>query len=190
VQGTVSAAAGTVPVPFSPLHRYFALHRGGAQEPGRRKLLEIYVDADACPVKEEVYRVARRCALKVHVVANRWMAIPGDPLFDLVVVGAGDDVADDWIAGRVGKGDIVVTADVLLADRCLKASARVVDAKGHEFTDDSIGSQVAGRELTRRLREAGIETGGPSAMTTKDRGKFLNTLDAIVQSVRRSSIAQ
>jgi uncharacterized protein len=152
-------------------------------------LLEIYVDADACPVKEEVYRVARRCALRVHVVANRPMAIPSDALFDLVVVGAGDDVADDWIASRAGMGDIVITADVLLADRCLKASARVVDAKGREFTDDSIGSQVAARELTRRLREAGIETGGPAPMTAKDRGKFLNTLDTVVQSIRRLSPA-
>jgi uncharacterized protein YaiI (UPF0178 family) len=149
-------------------------------------LLEIYVDADACPVKGEVYRVARRCALKVFVVANSGMAIPADAPIELVVVGAGDDVADDWIAERAGKGDIVVTADVLLAARCLKAGARVVDSKGHEFTDDSIGSQVAGRELSRRLRESGIETGGPSPMTVRDRGKFLNTLDAIVQSVRRS----
>jgi uncharacterized protein len=148
-------------------------------------MLEIYVDADACPVKEEVYRVARRCALEVYVVANIPMAIPSDARVQLVVVGAGDDVADDWIAERVGQGDIVITADVLLAARCLKKGARVVDAKGREFTDDSIGSQVAGRELSRRLRESGIETGGPSPMTTRDRGKFLNTLDAVVQAIRR-----
>ena len=150
-------------------------------------MLEIYVDADACPVKEEVYRVARRCGMQVHVVANSPMAIPPDPLIRLIVVGAGDDVADDWIAGRAGSGDIVVTADVLLADRCLKAGARVVDPKGREFTDDSIGSQVAGRELSRRLRESGIETAGPSPMTARDRGKFLNTLDAVIQSIRRQS---
>lgn len=148
-------------------------------------MLEIYVDADACPVKEEVYRVARRCGLKVYVVANSAMATPADPLIQFVCVEAGDDVADDWIVGRAGKGDIVVTADVLLADRCLKADARVVDPKGREFTNDSIGSQVAGRELSRRLREAGIETAGPSPMTARDRGKFLNTLDAVVQSIRR-----
>ena len=148
-------------------------------------MLEIYVDADACPVKEEVYRVARRCALRVHVVANSAMKMPPDALFDLVVVGAGDDVADDWIAGRVGEGDIVITSDVLLAARCLNAAARVVDPKGREFTNDSIGSQVAGRELSRRLRESGIETRGPSPLTARDRGQFLNTLDAVIQSVRR-----
>jgi uncharacterized protein YaiI (UPF0178 family) len=148
-------------------------------------MLEIYVDADACPVKEEVYRVARRCALHVHVVSNSAMATPRDGFVDLVVVGAGDDVADDWIAQRAGEGDIVITADVLLAARCLAASARVVDPKGREFTNDSIGSQVAGRELSRRLRESGIETRGPSPMTARDRGQFLNTLDAVIQSVRR-----
>ena len=148
-------------------------------------VVRILVDADACPVKEEVYRVARRCGLKVHVVANSAMATPPDALIQLVVVGAGDDVADDWIASRAGKGDIVITADVLLAARCLKSAARVVDPKGREFTDDSIGSQVAGRELSRRLRESGIETGGPSAMTARDRGQFLNKLDAVVQSIRR-----
>ncbi len=148
-------------------------------------MLTIYVDADACPVKEEVYRVARRCTLDVKVVANTSMAIPPDALIALVVVGAGDDVADDWIADRAGKDDIVITVDVLLAARCLKVGARVVDSRGNEFTDDSIGSQVAGRELSRRLRESGIETGGPSPMTARDRGKFLNTLDAVVQSIRR-----
>jgi uncharacterized protein YaiI (UPF0178 family) len=153
-------------------------------------MLTIYVDADACPVKEEVYRVARRCTLKVQVVANSPMAVPADSLIRLVVVGAGDDVADDWIASRAGEGDIVITADVLLAARCLKAAARVVDPKGREFTDDSIGSQVAGRELSRRLRESGIETGGPSPMTAQDRGKFLNTLDTVVQSIRMTSRAR
>jgi uncharacterized protein YaiI (UPF0178 family) len=153
-------------------------------------MLTIYVDADACPVKEEVYRVARRCTLKVQVVANSPMAVTADALIRLIVVGAGDDVADDWIASRAGEGDIVITADVLLAARCLKAAARVVDPKGREFTDDSIGSQVAGRELSRRLRESGIETGGPSPMTAQDRGKFLNTLDTVVQSIRMTSRAR
>lgn len=148
-------------------------------------MLDIYIDADSCPVKDEVYRVARRCSLKVHVVANSFVPVPPDALFRLVVVGAGDDVADDWIAGRAGRGDIVISADVLLAARCLKLGARVVDPKGREFTDDSIGSQVAGRELSRRLRESGIETAGPSPMTGKDRGKFLGTLDTVVQAIRR-----
>ncbi|HEY2775611.1 MAG TPA: YaiI/YqxD family protein [Candidatus Binatia bacterium] len=148
-------------------------------------MLEIFVDADACPVKEEIYRVARRCALPVSLVANSFVATPPDGLVRLVTVGAGDDVADDWIAGRAGRGDIVITADVLLAARCLKAGARVVDPKGREFTDDSIGSQVAGRELSRRLRESGVKTDGPAPMTGKDRGRFLNTLDTVIQSIRR-----
>jgi uncharacterized protein YaiI (UPF0178 family) len=178
--GTVSLFQGK-PYPFLS-------HAGRSRPPQETgpSLLEIYVDADACPVKEEVYRVARRLALNVFVVANSPMALPSDVRIELVVVGAGDDVADDWIAERAGPGDIVVTADVLLAARCLKAAARVVDPKGREFTDDSIGSQVAGRELSRRLRESGIETGGPSPMTPKDRGKFLNTLDTVIQSIRRS----
>lgn len=149
----------------------------------------IYVDADACPVKEEVYRVARRCRLEVRVVANAPIRIPSDVAVELIVVGHGDDVADDWIAERAGTGDIVVTADVLLADRCLKARARVIDPKGREFTDDSIGAQVAGRELSRRLRESGIETGGPSPMEKKDRGRFLNTLDTVIQALRRERSA-
>jgi uncharacterized protein len=145
----------------------------------------IYVDADACPVKEEVYRVAKRCGLEVHVVANSPIRIPPHPLVQMVTVGRGDDVADDWIAERAGAGDIVITVDVLLAARCLKARARVIDCKGREFTDDSIGGQVAGRELSRRLRESGIETGGPAPMDKKDRGRFLNTLDTVVQALRR-----
>jgi uncharacterized protein YaiI (UPF0178 family) len=147
----------------------------------------VYVDADACPVKEEVYRVARRCGLEVRVVANVPMRIPADPAVHLITVGQGDDVADDWIAERAGAGDIVITADVLLAARCLKARARVIDPKGREFTDDSIGGQVAGRELSRRLRESGIETGGPAPMEKKDRGRFLNTLDTVVQALRREA---
>lgn len=145
----------------------------------------IYVDADACPVKEEVYRVARRCGIGVRVVANRFQNTPPDALFELVVVGDGDDVADDWIADRCGRGDIVVTADIPLASRSLKAGARVVDPKGREFTDDSIGSQLAGREIARHLRESGLETKGPAPMDKKDRSRFLGTLDAIVQSLRR-----
>lgn len=145
----------------------------------------IYVDADACPVKEEVYRVARRCGLAVRVVANRFQNTPADELIELVVVGDGDDVADDWIAERCGRGDIVVTADIPLASRSLKAGARVVDPKGREFTDDSIGSQLAGREISRHMREVGLDTKGPAPMDRKDRGRFLNTLDTIIQSLKR-----
>jgi uncharacterized protein len=151
--------------------------------------MTIYVDADACPVKEEVYRVARRCGLDVRVVANSFLPTPSDASVELVVVGQGDDVADDWIAERAGRGDIVVTADILLASRCLKADARVVDPKGQEFTNDSIGSQLAGRELSRHLRELGLETRGPAPMDKKDRGRFLGTLDSIIQALKREDSA-
>lgn len=148
----------------------------------------LYVDADACPVKDEVYRVARRCALEVRVVANAFIRTPPDASVRLVSVAHGDDVADDWIAERAGPDDIVITADVLLAARCLKARARVIDPKGREFTDDSIGSQVAGRELSRHLRELGLETGGPAPMEKKDRARFLNTLDTVIQALRRRMV--
>lgn len=151
--------------------------------------MTIYVDADACPVKEEVYRVARRCGLPVRVVANRFQNTPSDELIELVVVPGGDDVADDWIVERCGRGDIVVTADIPLASRSLKAGARVVDPKGREFTDDSIGSQLAGREISRHMREVGLDTKGPAPMDKKDRGRFLNTLDTIIQALRRQQPA-
>lgn len=147
--------------------------------------MTIYVDADACPVKEEVYRVARRYGLAVRVVANRFQNTPADELIELVVVPGGDDVADDWIAERCGRGDIVITADIPLASRSLKAGARVVDPKGREFTDDSIGSQLAGREISRHMRESGLDTKGPAPMDKKDRGRFLNTLDTVIQALRR-----
>lgn len=150
----------------------------------------IYIDADACPVKEEVYRVARRCGIQVRVVANNFLRTPEEAFVELIIVGQGDDVADDWIAERAGRGDIVVTADILLASRCLKAHARVVDPKGQEFTDDSIGSQLAGRELSRHLRELGAETRGPAPMDRKDRGRFLGTLDTMIQALKREASAK
>jgi uncharacterized protein YaiI (UPF0178 family) len=141
----------------------------------------IYIDADASPVKNEVYRVAKRCGLPVIVVANSSMQVPGDIDVRLVVVGSGDDVADDWIAERAGQGDVVVTADIPLASRCLKAGASVVGSTGVEFTEDSIGSALAGRELAQQLREMGLETRGPAPMEKKDRSRFLNTLDMIIR---------
>lgn len=147
--------------------------------------MKIYIDADACPVKQEVYRVARRCEIDVIVVANCGMAVPVDLTVRLVVVESGDDVADDWIAERIERADIAITADIPLAARCLKAGARVVGPRGVEFTDDSIGSALAGRELSRHLREIGADTAGPPPLTKKDRSQFLNTLDAVVQSLRR-----
>lgn len=148
--------------------------------------MRIYVDADACPVKEEVFRVARRCQLEVVLVANSTMRTPSDLSVRLVTVGSGDDIADDWIAEHSSSGDIVVTADIPLAARCLSIGARVVDPRGVEFTDDSIGSAMAGRELSRHLREIGADMAGPAPMTKKDRGLFLNTLDRVIQALRRA----
>src|SRR5271157_1726851 len=139
-------------------------------------MLTIYVDADACPVKEEVYRVARRYGLRVAVVANAPLRVPAGPLVELVVR-PGFGAADDWIAQEVGPGDIVVTADIPLAARCLAKEARVLDPKGREFTDNDIGSALAMRELMDQLRQGGAITGGPAPMTSKDRSRFLSKLD-------------
>lgn len=148
-------------------------------------MLDLYVDADGCAVKEEVYRVARRCQLKVILVANKPLTFPPESWIEMVVVPGGLDSADDWIAEAISKGDIVVTADIPLADRCLKKGARALGPKGHEFTEDNIGSSLASRELMSHLRGIGEKTGGPSAMAPKDRSNFLSNLDRIIQSVKR-----
>jgi uncharacterized protein YaiI (UPF0178 family) len=149
------------------------------------RVLTIYVDADACPVKEEVYRVARRYALRVAVVANAPLRVPADPLFELVVrIGFG--AADDWIADRAGPGDIVVTADIPLAARCVANGARVLSPKGQPFTENAIGAAVATRDLMEELRQGGVVTGGPAPMTAKDRSRFLSKLDELVNGARRA----
>jgi uncharacterized protein len=148
-------------------------------------LLDIYVDADGCPVKQEVYRVARRYGLKVILVANARMRIPDDDAVELVVVGNQFDAADDWIVTHVDKDDIVITGDIPLADRCLKAGARVLGLRGRAFREDSIGSALANRELLAHLRETGTITGGPAPFRKRDRSQFLQRLDEIIQSVRR-----
>jgi len=149
-------------------------------------VLDIYVDADGCPVKEEVYRVAARYQLKVYVVANKRMHVPvGRNSIEMVVVSAGFDSADDWIAQQIGADDIVVTADIPLAHRCLEKGARVLGTKGEEFRDENIGSALAARELMSHLREMGEITGGPAPMARKNRSRFLSKLDEIVQSIRR-----
>jgi uncharacterized protein len=147
-------------------------------------MLTIYVDADACPVKDEVYRVARRYAMPVKVVANAAMRVPTDPLFELVVR-PGFGAADDWIAEQAGPGDIVVTADIPLADRSLKAGAAVIGNTGVPFTTASIGMAMASRELMSNLRAMGEITGGPKPMTPRDRSRFLSALDATIQKLRR-----
>ena len=145
----------------------------------------IYIDADACPVKAEIYRVAERYGLKVYVVSNSYLGVPRDPRVELVVVSDGFDAADDWIAERAGPGDIVVTGDIPLADRSLKAGAAVIGNSGVPFTTSSIGMAMASRELMSTLRAMGETTGGPKPMSQRDRSRFLSALDETVQKLRR-----
>jgi uncharacterized protein len=145
----------------------------------------IYVDADACPVKAEVYRIARRYATRVVVVANALLQVPADVLVELVVR-PGFGAADDWIAEQTGPGDIVITADIPLAARCLAKDSRVLGPKGHSFTDNDIGNALATRDLMEGLRQGGVMTGGPGAMTPKDRSRFLSKLDDAVNAVLRA----
>jgi uncharacterized protein YaiI (UPF0178 family) len=147
----------------------------------------IYVDADACPVKDEVYVVATRYGVPVSIVANAAMHVPGGFGAELVVVEQGPDVADDWIAERAGKGDVVVTADIPLAARCLESGAVVLGTNGRPFTEDSIGGALAGRELHTMLRESGIASGGPRPLAEKDRSRFLSRLDEMVSRCLRES---
>ena len=146
---------------------------------------EIYVDADGCPVKNEVLRVATRYEWPTTFVANSGMWLPESDTVRLVVVGAGADVADDWIAEHAGEGDVVITADIPLAARCLARHAEVLDPRGREWTKDGIGQALASRELMSELRGAGMVTGGPRPREKKDRSQFLQTLDTIIQRVKR-----
>ena len=147
--------------------------------------MAIYIDADACPVKDEVYRVARRYAIEVYVVANAPIRVPREDRIELVVVKGGFDVADDWIAERVGAGDIAITADIPLADRCLRRGARVLGPRGVEFTEDAIGDALATRALLDMLRQSGEIGGGPAPFGKADRSRFLSKLDEIVNALRR-----
>jgi uncharacterized protein len=141
----------------------------------------IFVDGDACPVKDEVYAVAARHRQPVTLVANKPLGVPPRTQVEMVVVPGGLDVADDWIAERVTAADVVVTADIPLAARCLEKGARVLGTNGREFTEDSIGGALAMRELKSSLRESGTNTGGPKALTDKDRSRFRMKLDEVVQ---------
>ena len=154
------------------------------------KAIAIYIDADACPVKPEVYRVAERHALKgatlkVFVVSNSPIAVPKDEMIERVVVGGGMDEADNWIAERAGRGDVVVTADVPLASRCVKNGATVIAPKGKPFTADSIGMALAARNLMDSLRSAGAVTGGPKPFAPRDRSNFLAALDTALVRLKR-----
>ncbi len=150
-------------------------------------MLQIYVDADACPVKDEVLRVAQRHKLQIHMVSNSWMRLADSPLINRVVVAEGADVADDWIAEHIGEGDIAITADIPLASRCIKKGAQVIGSTGKPFTEDSIGMALATRDLMTTLRETGEITGGPSGFTKQDRSRFLGTLENVIQTIRRSA---
>lgn len=145
----------------------------------------IFIDADACPVKAEIYRVAERHGEGVTVVANAPIAVPRDSFITRAVVGAGPDAADDWIAERAGAGDLVVTADVPLAARCVKAGAGVIAPTGKPFTAASIGLALATRNLLDDLRGAGEITGGPRPFTAKDRSAFLQGLDRALNRLKR-----
>jgi len=149
------------------------------------ELTEIFVDADGCPVKQEVYRVAKRHRLKVTLVANSEMQVPDEDDIAMVVVGSGFDAADDWIVEQVSEDDVVITGDIPLASRCLKKGARVVGPKGRVFTEDSIGIALADREIRANLRDVGVMTGGPAPFAPKDRSRFLHTLDQVIQAVQR-----
>ena len=144
-------------------------------------LIEIFVDGDGCPVKDETYAVGARYGLRITVVANSRMFVPADLGALLVVVDRGPDAADDWIAENVRPSDVVVTADIPLAARCLDAGARVLGTNGRPFDEDSIGGRLAGRELSAHLRETGVMSGGPPALSQKDRSRFSSKLDELVQ---------
>ncbi|MBA9067239.1 hypothetical protein FHR71_000969 [Methylobacterium sp. RAS18] len=145
----------------------------------------IYVDADACPVKDEVYRVAGRYGLHVFVVSNSFLNLPREPWIERVVVGDKFDAADDWIAERASRGAIVITADVPLASRCVKAGAVALAPNGKAFTESSVGLALATRNLMQDLREAGAITGGPRPFSAKDRSAFLGALDRVVMRLKR-----
>lgn len=150
-------------------------------------MIQIYIDADGCPVKEEVYKVAERYKIPVVLVANKAINIPLNPLIIMMVVSGGFDAADDYIVDHSHQNDIVITSDILLADRCIKKLVFVISPKGVEFNEDNIGSAVANRELMQNLRHMGEMRGGPSPMDKKARSQFLSTLDQIIQKSRRNT---
>ncbi|MCW3835249.1 YaiI/YqxD family protein [Sphingomonas canadensis] len=145
----------------------------------------ILVDADACPVKEEVYKVAWRREVPVTIVANSWLRVPAHPLISRVVVSDGFDAADDWIAEAADARTVVITADILLADRCLKAGAAVLAPNGKPFTTSSIGAAIATRAIMADLRAGGEQIGGPPPFAREDRSRFLQALDTALVRLAR-----
>jgi uncharacterized protein len=150
----------------------------------------IYVDADACPVKDEIYKVAARHALPVSVVAGNFIRVPQDPLIERVAAGSGMDAADDWIAERAGPSDIVITSDIPLASRCVKAGAEVIAPNGKPFSEASIGMTLAVRNLMTDLRSSGEITGGPRGFSSRDRSAFLSSLDQTIRRIQRQPATQ
>jgi uncharacterized protein len=155
------------------------------QEQKQPAAIRIFVDADACPVKAEVYRVAERYGLKVFVVANSFMNVPRSDLIERVIVSEGPDIADNWIVERAGENDIVITADIPLAGRCVRKGATVIGPTGKPFTDDSIGMALATRDLLTELRSAGATTRGPPPLSRQDLSRFLSALDLAVTRLQR-----
>lgn len=149
----------------------------------------IFVDADGCPVKSEIYRVAKRYGIKVYLVANTRLNVPPEPLLEVVLVDKQFDAADNWIVDHAAANDIVVSSDIPLAARCLKIDVRVLDPRGYVFSDDSICDALAKRELTAYLRDMGMLTGGPAPFDKQDRSRFLQRLDEIIQAARRATPA-
>ena len=148
-------------------------------------MTSIYIDADACPVKDEVYKVAARYGLKTFVVSNAFIQIPKSPLIERMIVDAGPDVADDWIAEQAVAGDVVITNDIPLAGRVLEKDAAAIAPNGRPFTRDSIGPALAQRAIMEHIRSTGEITGGPRRFAAADRSKFLQALDEAIQKIRR-----
>src|SRR5689334_6350979 len=157
--------------------------------PSGPRVTDIYVDADACPVREEIYRVAARLRLNVLVVSNgsRPIRPPGSSKVSMILVGDSADAADDWIAERIAAGDVCVTSDIPLASRCLKKGARVVSPTGKQWTEANIGNALAGRDIARHLRELGENTRGPAPLTKNDRSRFLSALDTAMKAALREA---
>lgn len=150
-------------------------------------MVEIYIDADACPVKEETLRVARRHGLRTLLVSDGGVRPSQDPMVETVFVSGGPDAADDWIAEHIGAADVCVTNDIPLAARCLERGALALKPNGERFTESGIGMALAQRELMRELRESGTVTGGPRPFSKADRSAFLNALETVVQAARRKA---
>ena len=148
-------------------------------------MLDIYVDADACPVKEEVLRVAERHGLEVYFVSNGYLRPINNRKVHIILVESGPDVADNWIAERIGDGDIAITSDILLAQRCLNNNASAVGPNGKLFTEENIGNVVAGRALNAHLRELGEISGGNASFSKQDRSRFLQALEEVIQHIKR-----